>query len=100
MLLRVMDGTIRPNMMIQMMSSGQNFEVLEVGMFLPKRTKVPQLGPGEVGYICAGMKELSDTKIGGYDYQCQATHFGGLTWLPRCEARGLLRPVYHRHVQI
>ena len=52
------------NMMIKMMSSGQDFEVLEVGMFLPKRTKVPQLGPGEVGYICAGMKELSDTKIG------------------------------------
>jgi len=63
-LLRVMDGTIRPHMMIKMMSSGQDYEVLEVGMFLPKRTKVLQLGPGEVGYICAGMKELSDTKIG------------------------------------
>lgn len=63
-LLRVMDGTIRQNMMIKMMSSGREFEVLEVGMFTPKRTKVPQLGPGEVGYICAGMKELSDTKIG------------------------------------
>ena len=63
-LLRIIDGTIRPNTMIKMMSSGQEFEVLEVGMFLPKRTKVPQLGPGEVGYICAGMKELSDTKIG------------------------------------
>ncbi len=63
-LIRIMDGIIRPNMMIKMMSSGQDFEVLEVGKFLPKRTKVSQLGPGEVGYICAGMKELSDTKIG------------------------------------
>ncbi len=63
-LLRVMDGTIRKNMMIKMMSSGREFEVLEVGAFSPKRTKVSELGPGEVGYICAGMKELSDTKIG------------------------------------
>ena len=63
-LLRVMDGEITPNMMIKLMFSGREFEVLEVGVFSPKRTKVNRLGPGEVGYICAGMKELSDTKIG------------------------------------
>ncbi|MDH3504150.1 MAG: translation elongation factor 4 [Nitrospirota bacterium] len=63
-LLRVMDGEVTPNMMIQLMSSRREFEVLEVGVFSPKRTKVSRLGPGEVGYICAGMKELSDTKIG------------------------------------
>ena len=63
-LIRVMDGEMVPNMMIRLMSSGREFEVLEVGIFSPKRTKVNRLGPGEVGYICAGMKELSDTKIG------------------------------------
>jgi GTP-binding protein LepA len=63
-LIRVMDGEVTPNMMIQLMSSKREFEVLEVGVFSPKRTKVSRLGPGEVGYICAGMKELSDTKIG------------------------------------
>lgn len=63
-LLRVIDGEITPNMVIRLMSSGREFEVLEVGVFSPKRTKVGRLGPGEVGYICAGMKELSDTKIG------------------------------------
>ncbi len=63
-LVRIMDGEIIPNMMIRLMSSGREFEVLEVGVFSPKRTKVNRLGPGEVGYICAGMKELSDTKIG------------------------------------
>lgn len=63
-LIRVMDGEVTPNMMIQLMSSRREFEVLEVGVFSPKRTKVSRLGPGEVGYICAGMKELSDTKIG------------------------------------
>jgi len=63
-LIRILDGEIIPNMMIRLMSSGREFEVLEVGVFSPKRTKVGRLGPGEVGYICAGMKELSDTKIG------------------------------------
>jgi GTP-binding protein LepA len=63
-LIRVIDGEIIPNMMIRLMFSGREFEVLEVGVFSPKRTKVGRLGPGEVGYICAGMKELSDTKIG------------------------------------
>lgn len=63
-LLRIMDGEVTPNMMIKLMFSGREFEVLEVGVFSPKRTKVNRLGPGEVGYICAGMKELSDTKIG------------------------------------
>jgi GTP-binding protein LepA len=63
-LIRIMDGEIIPNMMIRLMSSEREFEVLEVGVFSPKRTKVGRLGPGEVGYICAGMKELSDTKIG------------------------------------
>ncbi len=63
-LFRIIDGTIRPGMMIKLMSNDREFEVLEVGIFSPKRTKVAQLGAGEVGYLCAGMKELSDTKIG------------------------------------
>jgi GTP-binding protein LepA len=63
-LIRIIDGEIAPNMMIRLMSSGREFEVLEVGVFSPKRTKIGRLGPGEVGYICAGMKELTDTKIG------------------------------------
>ncbi|UCE64716.1 MAG: elongation factor 4 [Nitrospirota bacterium] len=63
-LLRVFDGTIVPGMKIQMMSNKRTFEVAEVGVFTPKKMKVPQLGPGDVGYLCAGMKDLADTKIG------------------------------------
>ena len=63
-LLRVFDGTITPGMKIQMMSNQRTFEVTEVGVFSPKKTKVQGLGPGEVGYLCAGMKDLADTKIG------------------------------------
>ncbi|MCA9472403.1 MAG: translation elongation factor 4 [Nitrospirales bacterium] len=63
-LIRVFDGEIVPGMKIQMMSNQRIFEVIEVGIFAPKRTKTKRLGTGEVGYLCAGMKDLSDTKIG------------------------------------
>lgn len=63
-LLRVMDGFLVPGMTIRLMSNKREFELLEVGIFSPKRTKVDRLGPGEVGYVCAGMKNLTDTKIG------------------------------------
>ncbi|RMH37549.1 MAG: elongation factor 4 [Nitrospirae bacterium] len=63
-LLRVFDGRITPGMKIQMMSNRRIFEVTELGIFTPKKCKVPHLGTGEVGYMCAGMKDLADTKIG------------------------------------
>lgn len=63
-LLRVIDGELVPGMTIRLMSNKREFELLEVGIFSPKRTKVDRLGPGEVGYVCAGMKDLTDTKIG------------------------------------
>lgn len=63
-LLRVFQGVITQGMKIQMMSNLRTFEVTEVGVFSPKKTKVQGLGPGEVGYLCAGMKDLADTKIG------------------------------------
>jgi GTP-binding protein LepA len=63
-LIRVIDGVVKPGMKILVMSTTRTFEVLEVGQFTPKRTKVESLGAGEVGYLCAGMKEVADTKIG------------------------------------
>jgi GTP-binding protein LepA len=63
-LIRVVDGQIKPGMKIQAMSNNRTFEVMEVGQFTPKRTKTDQLGAGDVGYVCAGMREVADTKIG------------------------------------
>ncbi|MFQ5991138.1 MAG: translation elongation factor 4 [Nitrospiraceae bacterium] len=63
-LTRVIDGAIRPGMKIRVMSNDRVFEVMEVGVFTPKRTKIEQLGTGEVGYVSAGMREVADTKIG------------------------------------
>lgn len=63
-LTRVVDGAVRPGMKIQVMSNGRMFEVMEVGQFTPKRTKTSQLSTGEVGYLCANMREVADVKIG------------------------------------
>ena len=63
-LLRVFDGAVEPGMKIQLMSNKKVFEVSEVGIFTPKRTKASKLSAGEVGYICAGIKDVSDIKVG------------------------------------
>jgi GTP-binding protein LepA len=63
-LTRIVDGSVRPGMKIKVMSNDRLFEVTEVGQFTPKRTKGTQLSTGEVGYLCANMKEVADVKIG------------------------------------
>ena len=63
-LTRVVDGALRPGMKIKVMSSERTFEVMEVGQFTPKRTKKSELLTGEVGYLCANMREVADVKIG------------------------------------
>ena len=63
-LVRVFEGKVQKGMKIRLMSVGKDYEVLEVGVFLPKQTPSKELGPGEVGYIVAGIKTVSDTKVG------------------------------------
>ncbi len=63
-LVRIFDGVVEPGMKIRLMSTGRTFEVSEVGIFSPKRTKTKALRAGAVGYVVAGMKDVSDTKIG------------------------------------
>lgn len=63
-LIRVFDGEIAPGLKIKLMSNNRTFEVSEVGVFTPKHVKTSRLRAGEVGYVCAGMKDVTDTKIG------------------------------------
>lgn len=63
-LLRVFEGTVRPGMKIRLMSSGKNFEVVEVGVFKPEMVPAAGLSAGEVGYLTASIKNVSLTKIG------------------------------------
>ncbi|WP_119301611.1 translation elongation factor 4 [Dongia deserti] len=63
-LVRVVDGKLKAKQEIKMMSTGATYEVERVGVFTPKQEIVPDLGPGEVGFITAGMKAVADCKIG------------------------------------
>ncbi len=61
---RMFDGDIVPNTKIQLMATGKEFEVKEVGVFSPAMRKLDKLSAGETGYIIANIKESSDIKIG------------------------------------
>jgi len=63
-LVRVHDGALRKGMKIKMMQTGAVHEVEQVGVFTPKRTALAELGPGEIGYITAGIKTVADTEVG------------------------------------
>ena len=63
-LVKVVDGRITPNMKMMMMSSNIIYEVNEIGIFNPKMNKTQELSAGEVGYVVAAIKKVTDTKIG------------------------------------
>ena len=63
-MMRVFDGMVRKGERIRMMFSGQSFEVTRLGVFAPEPVEVGELGAGEVGFLMAGIKEVSETRIG------------------------------------
>lgn len=63
-LVRVFDGKVIPGRKIQLMATGNVFEVSQVGIFSPKMEHVNELSSGEVGYIIAGIRSVTETKIG------------------------------------
>ena len=63
-IIRVFDGCVRAGDKIKMMATGATFDVTEVGYFTPGSTQAESLGAGDVGYLCASIKNVSDTKVG------------------------------------
>ena len=61
---RVVNGTVKVGTKIRMMHSGHTFEVTEVGVFSPEYTPTEELTAGEVGYISASIKTVSETRVG------------------------------------
>src|SRR6476620_8380115 len=61
---RVIDGILRTRSKIRLMATKQDFESLQLGVFSPKPTEVEELGVGEVGFLVANIKKISDAKIG------------------------------------
>ncbi|WP_412057230.1 translation elongation factor 4 [Bartonella sp. DGB2] len=63
-LVRVVDGELKKGQTIRMMGTGARYPVEHVGVFTPKMTTVESLGPGELGFITASIKEVADTRVG------------------------------------
>ena len=71
-LVRIIDGKIKKNMKIKLMSNDQEYVIEKVGVFTPKPKDIEELNSGEIGFIIAGIKTLSETKVG--DTICEASN--------------------------
>ena len=63
-LIRVIDGTIRKGQRIRMMATRAVYELDRVGVFTPKMVEMADLGPGEIGFFTAAIKQVADTNVG------------------------------------
>jgi GTP-binding protein LepA len=63
-LIRIREGVLEHGTRVQMMSTGQNYLVEQVGVFTPKRTEVELLRAGDVGYLIAGIKDIKAARVG------------------------------------
>ena len=63
-LVRVLDGVLKSGMKVRMMNAGATHQVDRIGVFTPKQTEVESLGPGEIGYITAQIKQVADAAVG------------------------------------
>ena len=63
-LVRVIDGALRPGMKVRFMAAGADCEVEQVGAFTPKPLVLPELSTGEVGFLIANIKNVGDARIG------------------------------------
>ncbi|OIJ22115.1 elongation factor 4 [Anaerobacillus alkalidiazotrophicus] len=62
--IRIVEGTVKPGQKIRMMATGAEFEVIETGVFTPKPVKQKELTVGDVGFLTASIKNVSDTRVG------------------------------------
>jgi GTP-binding protein LepA len=63
-LLRVVDGTLKRGQRIRLMGTDASYEVDKIGVFTPKMRDATELGPGEIGFLTASIKEVADTRVG------------------------------------
>ena len=63
-LVRIIDGMLRKGQKITLMSTAASYQIERVGVFRPKQQMMDALGPGEVGFFTAAIKEVADTRVG------------------------------------
>jgi len=63
-LVRVVEGVIRKGQRVKLMSTGASYQIERVGIFRPKQQMLDELGPGEIGFVTAAIKQVADTRVG------------------------------------
>ncbi len=63
-LVRIVDGRLKKGQAITMMGTGAKYDIDRVGIFTPKMIDTGELGPGEIGFLTASIKEVADTRVG------------------------------------
>ena len=63
-LVRVIDGQLKKGQKVKLMSTGAGYQIERVGIFRPKQEMLSELGPGEVGFFTAAIKQVADTRVG------------------------------------
>jgi GTP-binding protein LepA len=64
LLVRVVDGTLRTKQKIRLLAAGRDYEIVSLGAFAPFPKDVDEIGPGEVGFLTAAIKEVADARVG------------------------------------
>lgn len=63
-IVRIIDGVLKKGDRIRMMKTGGTYDVDDVGVYRPAMTSAKELGPGEIGYLNASIKQVRDTRVG------------------------------------
>ncbi|MEW5964052.1 MAG: translation elongation factor 4 [Pseudomonadota bacterium] len=63
-LVRIIDGTLKKGQRVKLMSTGASYQIERVGIFRPKQEMLEALGPGEIGFFTAAIKQVADTRVG------------------------------------
>ena len=63
-LVRVFDGVLRPKQKVRFMAAAREYEIQNLGVFAPFATEIGELGPGEVGFFTAAIREVADARVG------------------------------------
>ena len=63
-LVRVVDGVLRPKQKVRFMAARRDYEIQTIGAYAPFPREIPELGPGEVGFFTAAIKEVADARVG------------------------------------
>ena len=98
--IRVATGSVTPGMGVKLMSTNQNYEIKEVGVFTPKMLPQPRLSAGDVGYFIANIKSTADIKIGDTLHRCAETRAGTPARLSGSPPHGLQRDLPDKYCRL